>query len=288
MTPTELGQRLGIEDVFVLRRVSDNQLISLSGAGRGEGWAGNISIDTGREPLITASLGSPGVHRYSGETQRIFGPYWNSDAAATRVGDFVVVYGGNAIVDLSDEALIDAAGTLAWAEAEVPAEKRLADELEVTQVALQVASLKLRAVDEFLTELAAVAMDALSCEFGAVVIPGDPDRVVVAPMSTSRDVDATSIVEAVRPIVARSSDGAPVVDQDIAGSALADCLPEVLSCCVIPIGQSPRRAAVVVGHTVETPRGFTTLCQAVARRMGEQATQTLASETDDEIVLSSG
>lgn len=41
----DIAERLELADVFALRRVSTKQLVTLAGVGRGEGWAGNISVD---------------------------------------------------------------------------------------------------------------------------------------------------------------------------------------------------------------------------------------------------
>ncbi len=90
-TTLELPAALDVEDVFVLRRVSNDQMVNLDGIGRGERWAGNITVDSVREPLIAQSMATPGVLRGTGETAiRVFGPYGATGAALTMVGDHLV------------------------------------------------------------------------------------------------------------------------------------------------------------------------------------------------------
>lgn len=55
-TTREMSSTIEAEDIFVLRRVSDDQMINFDGVGRGEGWAGNITIDPVRDPLICQAL----------------------------------------------------------------------------------------------------------------------------------------------------------------------------------------------------------------------------------------
>lgn len=279
-----IAANLGIDDVFALRRVSSDQLVNLVGVGRGEGWAGNISIDPEREPLVAAALTSHELVRHSGDSVRVFGPYWTQEAAIVMVGDFVVVLGGPGVNQHDDATLIEAAGDLAWSAGEVSAEKRLADELEVTKAALSVASLWVSNLDGFLADLADAAIDALSCEFGAVILNQPERRLVLAPNGWCPDVPESEIRDSLADLIDRLSPNggvleSPRVDQDL--SLELDGGPigfstGLVSRCIVPLNSQHLSGAVVVAHTVQCPRGFTSLCQQVAAKIGDQASQVLS------------
>lgn len=277
----EIADRLNLVDVFALRRISDAQLVNLAGVGRGEGWAGNISVDPEREPLVAEALDSPGLVRHAGDSVRVFGPYWAREAAVLRVGDFVIVMGGPGVGDQPDSALIEAAGDVAWSVGDVPAEKRLADELEVTQAALTVASLPSATVEEFLASLADAATQALACEFGAVVIRHPERRLVLAPAgwqpSASRDLVLGALLQL---LTAVDLEG-PSVEQDLRDDPAARSplgfAEGLVSRCIIPLRVEGMSGAIVVAHTVDCPRGFTSLCQQVAATIGDQASRVIGS-----------
>lgn len=287
--------RESIEDVFALRRVSDEQLVNLAGVGRGEGWAGNISIDPERESLIAEAMASHQLVRHSGESTRIFGPYWASDAAILPVGDFVVVMGGASVTHLSDDELTEWAADVAWSVGDVSAEKRLADELELTKAALAVASLPVGTRDEFLETLAGAAVEALSCEFGAIVLVEPEQRVITALNGWQPEVEADVLAQALLALVDAVPTGSTTIHQDLRNMAVnpseqsheafGDTVPlgfdplgfeqGLVSRCIVPIGQAGNRGFIVVAHSVASPRGFTTLCSRVAESIGEQASRVL-------------
>lgn len=283
-SPSIHAERLGLADVFALRCISDDQLVNLAGLGRGEGWAGNISIDPAREPLVAQAMSSLGMVRHDGPSTRIFGPYWTESAAITLVGDFVVVMAGPGVAAQNDADLIDFAGEFAWSVGEVSAEKRLADELEVTKAALTVASLATSTLDGFLSDLAVAASEALSCEFSAVVLLGDDPRLLLPEGRWTPDASADQILEALVPIVAAVETDRPVVAQDLRtddpGAALSfgDGL---VSRCIVPLRSPSLEGAIIVAHTDASPRGFTTLCQQVAASIGEQACRMLDSRLSE-------
>lgn len=284
-----------VEDVFALRRVSDEQLVNLAGVGRGEGWAGNISIDPDREALIAQAMSSHALVRHSGANTRIFGPYWATDAAILPVGDFVVVMGGAGVADLDDDALTERAADVAWSVGDVSAEKRLADELELTKAALAVASLPVGTLDEFLETLAGAAVEALSCEFGAVVLVEPERRVITALNGWQPEVESEVLAEALQALVEGVPRGSATVHQDLRhavdGSLGSEQIPEgdaatfgldplgfqqgLVSRCIVPVGQPGNSGYIVVAHSVASPRGFTTLCRRVAESIGEQASRVL-------------
>ena len=197
------------------------------------------------------------------------------------VGDFVVVMGGPAVAAHGDGALMEAAGDVAYSVGDVPAEKRLADELEVTKAALAVASLPTATIDEFLATLADAAIDALGCEFGAVVLPGPTPRLVMAPSGWQPAATEELVLGSLLQLLVGFQAERPVVDQDLRSDA-ATRSPlgfdeGLVSRCVIPLTVAEAPGAIVVAHTLESsPRGFTSLCQTVAATIGDQASKVLA------------
>jgi len=284
-TVSDLAADLGLVDVFALRRVSDQQLVNLAGAGRGEGWAGNISIDAEREPLIAEALSRPEVVRHEGEPTRIFGPYWTDAAAIVSMGDFVFVMGGGDVANTHDDQLIEVAGEFAWSVGDVPAEKQLADELEVTQAALDIASLPTAKLDDFLADLADTAAGALACEFGAVVTLGPTPRLVIAPSGWQPDATYEEVLNALLKLLGDLSFEEPSVSQDLRDDPHAESPlgfgDGLVSRCVIPLTAGGSRAALIVAHADVTPRGFTSLCQLVASTIGSQASRVLTNLVDD-------
>ena len=278
----EIAARLGVSDVFALRRVSDEQFVNLAGVGRGEGWAGNISITPDREPLVTEALSTGQLVRYKGSSTRVFGPYWAAEATLMFVGDFVVILGGEGVTDIDDEDLMGAAGDIAWSVGDVSAEKRLADELELTKTALTVASLPVGDIADFLANLADAAIGALSCEFGAVVLQKPERHLVIAPAGWQPDATPDLVLGSLLQLLATIDLNSPQVSQDLRNDPLAQSPlgfdDGLVSRCVIPLDVPSVQGAIVVAHTMLTsPRGFTNLCQQVAASIGEQASRVLAN-----------
>lgn len=277
----EASAQLGLKDVFALRRISDEQLVNLAGVGRGEGWAGNISIDPVREPLIADAMAGNGLIRHNGPSRRIFGPYWAEEAAIVMVGDFVIVMGGPGVATHADDVLMDAAGDVGWSVGDVSAEKRLADELELTKAALTVASLPTSTIDVFLANLANAAIDALSCEFGAVVLQRPERRLIVAPDGWQPDAPPELVLGSLLQLLAGLDLDRLVVAQDLSqerGASSPLGFDEgLVSRCVIPLAVPDFGGAIVVAHAMTAPRGFTNLCQKVAASIGDQATRVLST-----------
>lgn len=270
---------LGVEDVFALKQVEHGQLVNLAGYGRGAGWAGNVTVDPSVEPLISEALGSVGMVRAETKDRPAFGPYWSEMVAITAIGDFVVVFGGKGVADLDDDRLLDAAGEITWGVSEVPTDKRLADELEVTAAALSVASLPSDTQEVFLEGLARVAAQALACEFSAVVIGGDPPEVLIADSTWQPSGDVAEVAHALTSFAGAAEDR-PLFEQSVEDSAFAvrplTYADGVVARCAIPLSDTSGAGHLVVAHTDMAPRGFTSLCQRVAGAIGEQANNRLA------------
>lgn len=289
---SEIALRLGLKDVFALRRVSQEQLVVLADVGRGEGWAGNISIDPDREPLIAKALSCGCLVRHHGPSTRIFGPYWAEEAALVMVGDFVIVMGGQGVAGHSDDALVVAAGDLAFSVGDVSAEKRLADELELTKAALTVASLPTSTIDVFLANLADTAIDALACEFGAVVLQRPERRLILAPSGLQPDVPPELVLGSLLQLLVGHEPQQTVAVQERnenvdAGSPLGFDDGLVLR-CLIPLAVTGLSGAIVVAHTTRSaPQGFTNLWQMVAASIGDQASKVLTNSFASTAVLQS-
>lgn len=276
---SDIAERLDLSDIFALRLVANEQLINLDGFGRGAGWAGNISIDPLAEPLISTTMATNEVVRHSGRTTRIFGPYWSDRAALVCLGDFVFVMGGPGATT-HDDVLIDAAGEMAWIVSTVPTEKKLADELEVTQAALAVASLPVRTVDLFFEGLAETARAALACEFGAVFIQSPDPRLILAPNGWRPTASTDAMLSSLLALLVDLDPERPTVTQDLSDTHHSSSLgfrDGLVSRCVIPLMTPAGKAALVVAHSDDAPRGFTDLCQQVAETIGKQASAMLAN-----------
>ena len=139
-------------------------MVNLDGFGRGAGWAGNLTVHPRVEPWLAAALEAGLLRHRSGVPKRLFGPYWSAEAVAVATGSHLVVLAGDAVTGRSDRKLLEVAEHASAMVAEVPVAKRLADELEVSQAALSIATLRSSGVEEAAEEIATRAAHALSCD----------------------------------------------------------------------------------------------------------------------------
>jgi hypothetical protein len=269
-----VAQRVAARDVFVLSLVAPDCLVNLAGHGRGEGWAGNITVDPGIEPWLSRTLDLGVLRTMHGFPCRIFGPYWASEAAGVATGEHVVVFGGTGVASVPEETMVEAAREAALSVSEVPPAKRLADELEVTQAALAVAKIRTGSVAETAAKIATRAARALSCEFGAVLLTGGRTKVFLADEGWRPAASHEEIAAALMPLALACREGA-LVEQDLSATrfpyrplAFEDGL---VSRMTVPLGEEASLGALVVAHAADAPRGFTSLCQQVAARMAEVA-----------------
>ncbi len=272
-------ESLGVHDVFALKQVEHGQLVNLAGHGRGAGWAGNVSVTPEMEPLVAEAMNQVGLIRAEVTDRPVFGPYWSDNVAVTAIGDFVVVFGGEGVDRVDDDLLLDAAGEITWDISEVPAEKRLADELEVMTAALSVASLASDSQEVFLQGLAGVAAQALACEFSAIVLSAEPPVVVIADAAWRPRATDQEVATALSSFVAVTHDDA-VFEQSVEGSPWSvrplTFDDGIVARCAIPLSGGTDSAHLVLAHTEIAPRGFTSLCQRVAGAISEQANNRLA------------
>lgn len=269
----ELADELSAKDVFVFHRVANNTLFNVGGIGRGAGWAGNVTIEPTFEPWLTSIEEVGLLRRRSGVPFRAFGPYWATEVVAitTARGD-VVVLGGDGVDAHDDDTLRSAAEKISGAIGSVTPEKRDADELEVRQAREALAEFSGANIADAATHLASVTARSLSCEWAAVLLFGPPPKLYVADEGWSPAASDEEIVAALMPLraVARSD---IFVEQDLSQSAFPyrplTFDDGLFARCVVPVGRGADLGILVAAHAGTAPRGFTSLCQRVAKTMAE-------------------
>jgi|GEM_PF-3491134 len=275
-----IAAEIGATDLFVLRRATTRQYAHLAGVGRGDGWAGNIELDSADEAHLRAAVAAGRaicVPLDSGGG-RVVGPYYAGSAVIVPCPDNTVVVFGAPDRALTTECTEHAAALAARAAAlvrDVSPAKRLADELEVLEA---VRSITTVSADDVTATLAAVAdrtARALSCEFGAAMTFASDDHQGVIGWASHgwEPADEEVLVQAMLSLVAHP-ERFPVLYQDAA--AAAD-LPEgfrrsdgVSALHARLVGDPPVGALLVV-HAEPRLRGFTALCQRVARGISDGA-----------------
>ncbi|HZA61202.1 MAG TPA: hypothetical protein VE754_05890 [Actinomycetota bacterium] len=266
MTLAALAERIGARDMFVLRFVDEGRLVNVDGFGRGAGWAGNLTVRPDAESWPAEALQAGLLRARSGLPERIFGPYWSTEAVGVATEHGLVVFGGPGMAGKPDELLRQIADEAASRVEEVPVAKRLADELEVSQAALAIATLRPGDIEEIAVEIANRAAEALSCEFGALLLTGSPPRLFLASEGWRPPAGDEEIIAAILPLAQAVRDGL-LVEQDVSCSsfpyhplAFDDGL---VARAVVPLGADGKRGVLVVAHAADAPRGFTSLCQRV-------------------------
>jgi hypothetical protein len=263
---------VGASDLFVLRRVKDDQFVHFGGSGRGAGWAGLIEVDTHESEALGRSLSrkEPVRLAHSGK-ELVFGPYYARAAAFVPVtNDVVVVFGtqGDELDNATDDAL-QSAGTLAAdAVTQVTPAKRLADELEELEGGRAALAVSTDDVAEAMRALALVAAEALSCEVAAAYIADGPRLELV-----DRGWQLTSSPKLVEAALKRVLDDGrfPFCVQDASVVPLPTPLDEeagVRSYYLLEL-QGVARGVLFVAHTDAAPRGFTLLCRRLGLRLAE-------------------
>jgi diguanylate cyclase (GGDEF)-like protein len=273
-----LAAELGAEDLFVFRKVSGNVYSHLGGVGRGAGWAGNLELDSAEEHHLQAALrtGKP-VHVTFAETSRIVGPYYGRSAIVVPGQDRVVVFGSStdSVKNECTGACFAAAARAHELVVDVSPAKRLADELEVLAAVREITTIVADGTQETLVEIAARARAALSAEFAAVAtIPSsDMDATVGISAGDWQPSDPDAAGRALARFGARPAQ-LPVLCQDV--GEMADA-PDgfghadgVSSIHILPIGDPPVAIMTIV-HARPGLRGFTALCQRVAKGMSDAA-----------------
>lgn len=274
MSLEALASGAGASDLFILKEVRNEQLFNVDGFGRGAGWAGNVSLQPSQEPFIARVMTKGCATKRSGVPFRAFGPYWATDVAGARAGDSVVIVGGEGVSGMPEERIRSlAADAMASARHEVSNEKLDADELEVKQA---IESLHQGAdeadFEKLARHLATATARALSCEFGAVLLSGPPTRLYMADEGWRPVASEAETIAALLPLKQAVTNGI-LVEQDLSASNFPypplSFEDGVVARCVVPLGEGGKLGLLISAHTGHRPRGFTNLCQRVARSMGE-------------------
>src|SRR5688500_12115566 len=121
-------------DILVFEK-TEAGITLVGGNGRGAGWAGIVEVPDSEQTLVREawSVGTP-VRMTSRRPRQVVCPYHARAAAAVPVGDRqVVVVGANRRLDMSDSDIVRLAVAAVDRAHGVPADKLLADELELVQ-----------------------------------------------------------------------------------------------------------------------------------------------------------
>lgn len=268
--------RLGVVDALVFRRLSSSTWAHLGGIGRGRGWAGVVDVDAGQDPLmdsVPTEIG--GVHVFTHpDGGRVLGPYYAVGGALVRVSNDVVVILGNPSAPLHGEVSPDDLRRLADAiddsVEDVTPSKRLADELEVLHAVRAVTTGSTVSLEDTLRHVVDVAVNALSCEVG--ILRHGSGHIVATTSWSELDVHDPGVVAAVDSLQERAAGGSLCIQDTEAEPVLAPLGRDhgVRSLLVITL-PAPAVGVLVVAHTSAGPRGFTDLCQQLARQVCDAA-----------------
>lgn len=274
VTMQDIAVSVSADDLFVLHEVTPGQLVHIDGSGRGLGWAGNIEVSAEHEPHLRD--GAHSLHRLQSSVPvRVFGPYWNVAAAIVPAGDYTIVFGGPNL-SVSDDDMQRAAGEAAWAAGDVPASKRLADDLEVSQAIVSVATLNRSSIRAAAEGLATSAAQALGCEFGAVLLANG--ELYLAHTGWQPNATDAEIVTAIRGIPL--GDLELLVADDLRSSDWAshplDVGSGLVTQAAVRIRAGDDEGVLVVAHHGDMARGFTALCRRVAVGIGAAGSDLLS------------
>jgi hypothetical protein len=269
---------VGAADLFVLRRVREDQFVHFGGAGRGAGWAGLIELSSNESEELGRSLATRSPVRVAnGGKELVFGPYYARAASFVPVtNDVVVVFGGeNAELEAaSDEALQSAATMAADAVEQVTPAKQLADELEELEAVRAALAVPTGHVGEAMRALGLVAAEALSCELAAVYL-GEGSRLEVVDRGWELDVPHEIVRAALKGVL----DDArfPYCVQDASVVPLPSPLDEqrgIRSYYLLELF-GLARGVLFIAHTDAAPRGFTLLCRRLGLRLADVSSSIL-------------
>jgi len=265
-----VAEALGVADLLVLER--DGEALRLiGGAGRGASWAGVVEAALADEPLARRARdrGRP-VRVAASAATRILGPYWSPNAVLVPVGDdHVVVAGSETVIKVPDGVLRRQAAEAVATVGGVPSSKLLADELEVVDAVRQLMHYRPDSVPDTARHIAETAAASLSAEFAAVLVRR-PDGFIVEQADTAEScVDPQLCAALVK--LARRVSKAPLLEQDVADKGPVGRGGGIVARYALRIGGSDSLGMLIVGHVVSRPRGFTSLCQRVARELADAA-----------------
>lgn len=270
-------------DSFVLRRIGAHRWAHLGGRNRGEGWAGIVEVDDNQAPIIARAF-ADGVQRVHHNEQRwLIGPYHPRDAVVVPVDiETMVVFGvtQDDLPDASDAEWVVRATELAAETTTVSPAKRLADELEMSEALQGLIAGAPNTLDEAMRHVVASTARALSCEFGVLYLPADgriafDDHMI-------HHADSAPIIAALDELAASMT--GPICVQNAADVPFPLPLPSdfnVRSWIALPTA-SALGGILVCAHTDRNPRGFTTMCQNLGRKLADAAELVLYAGTERE------
>jgi diguanylate cyclase (GGDEF)-like protein len=275
----EIAAEIGATDLFVLRRSTTRQYAHLAGVGRGDGWAGNIELDAADEAHLRSAVaaGTPICVPLDG-TGRVVGPYYAGSAVIVPCADDTIVVFGAPDGALTNRCADQAAALAARAAAlvrDVSPAKRLADELEVLEAVRSITTVTAEDVSATLSAVADRTARALSCEFGAAMtFPTDDHQGVIGWAGHGWEPESEELLVGALLSLVSKPERFPLLIQD---AATASDLPEgftradgVSALHARFVGEPPVGALLVV-HAEPRLRGFTSLCQRVARGISDGA-----------------
>jgi diguanylate cyclase (GGDEF)-like protein len=261
------------DDVLVFEQRSSGARL-IGGTGRGAGWAEIVEFAASDEPLASRAWNSGMPVRVAGGVPtRIVGPYWAAHAIVVPLGqDHLVVFGSSAPLAISDATAVRMAAQAVAGISSVPAEKLLADELEVVHALRALMAYRPETVSDTARHIASVAARALSCEVGAVQVWGrDATTIEFIRLPAGGTLAVGSAgPEAAAYLRDAASLTAPRVEQTVAPHPRL-WVEEIVSRMTLPIGVDERVGSLVLGHAETRPRGFTVLCQRIGRAIAESA-----------------
>ncbi|MFI5254415.1 MAG: GGDEF domain-containing protein [Candidatus Limnocylindrales bacterium] len=265
------------EDVLVFARRGDGFGL-VGGMGRGAGWAEIVEVGTEDEPLVERAwrTGMP-VRQDAAEPVHVVGPYWARHSAVVPVGhEHLVVFGSTSPINASDAVVVRMAAQSVAKTGDVSAEKLLADELELVHAIRALMAYRAENVRDTARHIALVAARALSCDVGVVqVADGQTEALEVIQFLDLGTVAGSAGPDA----AAYLRDASLLADLHVEQTVKPDprvWQSAVVSRLTVPIGSDAPLGAFALGHSVDRPRGFTLLCQRIARALAESAELLLA------------
>jgi len=263
---------VGACDLFVLRRVKEDQFVHFGGSGRGSGWAGLVEVSSDETDALARSISTRGPVRLTHDDERlVFGPYYAHAAAFVPVtSDVVVVFGceNDELDNATDDALRSAATMAADAVEQVTPAKRLADELEELEGVRAALQVETDSVEDAMRSLGMVAAAALSCELAGVYI-AEGERLELVDRGWQLKAPPAAFGAAMKDVL--DAGRFPYCVQDASVVPLPSPLdeePGVRSYYLLEL-QGLARGVLFVAHTDAAPRGFTLLCRRLGLRLAE-------------------
>jgi hypothetical protein len=266
----------GADDLFVFRLTSPGRYTHFGGAGRGEGWAGNVELAAADEQSFAEAVrtGDP-VSIAHPERGRVVGPYYARTAVIVPCcAEVVVVLGSDrdALAGPVTKALVDAVRPALDAIRDIPPAKKLADELEVLEAVRAIMAISASSVEDALSQVAEIAARSLSCEYGGAFVYDAVGELRAGEAERGWRPPPGETIELVAP-EALTQIEFPLVVQDVGDHPYLADLPGLSGAAAVHAVElgDPRIGVLFVIHADIAPRGFTALCRRLARSVADAA-----------------